>query len=61
MHLPNQVKPVSRAVTSEFFGPLEPGAVRASDWLDDLLKGVQVGTSIVEQIGKVALPLIGML
>lgn len=49
MKLPNQAKPVRRDVNPEFSGKLQPGAVRPSDWLDDVLRGVSVGTQVMGQ------------
>ena len=61
MHLPNQVKPVSRVITPESRGAHTVGALRESDLLDDILKGVDVGTSIVGKIGQTILPFLSFL
>jgi hypothetical protein len=60
MKLPNQVKPVKREITSESRGPHTPGA-RPADFLDDLLRGVQVGSQIAGTIGQTALPFLSLL
>lgn len=54
MKLPNQAKPVSREISPEFRGKLPPGAVRPSDWLDDVLRGVSAGTQVIGQFGQLA-------
>lgn len=61
MHLPNQVKPVSRVSSPESHGAYKAGALRESDWLDDILKGVDVGTNIVGKIGQTILPFLSFL